>query len=249
MLVSEENQSRHPLEERGYERVDGKVCLEKIHVFWLAGMSCDACTVSVTGAENPTLESLLLGAHPGVPRLILHSPLTNMESGAHYMRAHEMALKGELDAPYVIVLEGSATDETKALELSGGDSSGILMLVAAVDRGRPPRTVEVGRGGHSFATGDEIHAAISAAITGYVDLDLVLLVAEGFGVLQAETIVVEVEPATTGSSPELSASARDALDRVVIRVRSDVAPPPPSGAVADPTGECPEEAVTAPAPR
>ena len=32
-----------------------------------------------------------------------------------------MALKGDPDAPYVIVLEGSATDETKALELSGGD--------------------------------------------------------------------------------------------------------------------------------
>ncbi|HWC11566.1 MAG TPA: hypothetical protein VG455_10115 [Acidimicrobiales bacterium] len=96
--------------------------LEKIHVFWFAGMSCDGCTVSVTGAENPTLESLLLGAHPGVPRLILHSPLTNMESGPHYLKAHEKALKGELDAPYVIVLEGSATDETKALETSDGHS-------------------------------------------------------------------------------------------------------------------------------
>ncbi|MDQ3886316.1 MAG: hydrogenase expression protein HypE [Actinomycetota bacterium] len=96
--------------------------LDEVHVFWFAGMSCDGCTVSVTGAENPTIESLLLGAHPGVPRLVLHSAVTNMEAGPNYLRAHEQALKGELDAPYVIVLEGSVTEETKALETSGGHS-------------------------------------------------------------------------------------------------------------------------------
>ena len=96
--------------------------LDEIHVFWFAGMSCDGCTVSVTGAENPTVESLLLGAHPGVPRVILHSPVVNMESGPNYIRAHEKALKGELGAPYAIVLEGSIADETKALETSGGQS-------------------------------------------------------------------------------------------------------------------------------
>jgi hydrogenase small subunit len=96
--------------------------LEKIHVFWFAGMSCDGCTVAVTGAENPSVESLLQGAHPGVPRVILHSPVVNMESGPNYLKAHESALKGELDAPYVIVLEGSITDETMALATSEGHS-------------------------------------------------------------------------------------------------------------------------------
>src|SRR5919199_5714307 len=42
--------------------------LEKVHAFWFAGMSCDGCTVSVTGAQAPSVESLLLGAHPGLPR-------------------------------------------------------------------------------------------------------------------------------------------------------------------------------------
>src|ERR687886_405835 len=36
--------------------------LEKVHAFWFAGMSCDGCTVSVTGAQAPSVESLLLGA-------------------------------------------------------------------------------------------------------------------------------------------------------------------------------------------
>jgi hydrogenase small subunit len=96
--------------------------LDLIHVFWFAGMSCDGCTVSVTGAENPTVESLLLGAHPGVPRVVLHSSVVSMESGPNYLKAAEQALRGTLDAPYAIVLEGSISDETKALESSGGHS-------------------------------------------------------------------------------------------------------------------------------
>jgi hydrogenase small subunit len=93
--------------------------LEKVHAFWFAGMSCDGCTVTVTGATSPSVESLLLGAHPGIPRVILHHPVVNVESGPNYFYAHEQALKGELDAPYVIILEGSISDEVKALATGG----------------------------------------------------------------------------------------------------------------------------------
>jgi hydrogenase small subunit len=93
--------------------------IEKVHAFWFAGMSCDGCTVSVTGATAPSVESLLLGAHPGLPRVILHHPVVNVEAGPNYLRAHEDALRGELDGPYVIILEGSITDETRAMETGG----------------------------------------------------------------------------------------------------------------------------------
>src|SRR3712207_115856 len=85
--------------------------IEKVHAFWFAGMSCDGCSVAVTGAEKPSLEALLLGAHPGLPRIVLHHPVVNLEAGPNFLKAHERALKGELDAPYVIILEGSITDE------------------------------------------------------------------------------------------------------------------------------------------
>jgi hydrogenase small subunit len=88
--------------------------LEQVHAFWFAGMSCDGCTVSVTGATAPSLESLMLGTVPGLPRVVLHHPVVNMESGPSYLRAHEQALHGELEAPYVIILEGSISDETRA---------------------------------------------------------------------------------------------------------------------------------------
>src|SRR5438132_6588367 len=93
--------------------------LEKVHAFWFAGMSCDGCTVCVTGAQAPSVESLLLGAHPGLPRVILHHPVVNLESGPNYLRPHEDAVRGQLDDPYVIVLEGSITDEISALETGG----------------------------------------------------------------------------------------------------------------------------------
>jgi hydrogenase small subunit len=93
--------------------------LEKVHVFWYAGMSCDGCSVSVTGAEAPSVESLLLGAHPGLPQVVLHHPVINMESGPRYLEAAELAVQGKLDAPYAIVLEGSITDETVAMQTGG----------------------------------------------------------------------------------------------------------------------------------
>src|SRR4051794_30582402 len=85
--------------------------IEKVHLFWYAGMSCDGCSVAVTGAQAPTLEGLLMGAHPGLPRVVLHHPVVNLESGPAYERAAEQAIQGTLGAPYVIVLEGSIADE------------------------------------------------------------------------------------------------------------------------------------------
>ena len=108
--------------------------LEKVHVFWFSGMSCDGCTVSVTGAQAPSVESLLLGAHPGIPRVILHHAVVNLESGPHFLKPHELALQGKLGAPYVIVLEGSITDETKALEHGGSWAGSSMHDTSSCDR-------------------------------------------------------------------------------------------------------------------
>jgi len=93
--------------------------LQKLHVFWFAGMSCDGCSVAATGATTPSIESLLLGAHPGLPRMVLHHPVLNMESGPHYVRAAEEAISGTLNAPYAVVLEGSISDELAAYAAGG----------------------------------------------------------------------------------------------------------------------------------
>jgi hydrogenase small subunit len=86
--------------------------LEKVYAFWLAGMSCDGCTISVSGASEPSLEDLLLGHVPGLPRLILYHPVLAVEAGEAFVRNYELAAEGKLDAPYVIILEGSAVDDS-----------------------------------------------------------------------------------------------------------------------------------------
>src|SRR5215217_2880611 len=55
--------------------------VQVVHAFWLAGMSCDGCTVSVTGATAPSVEDLLLGRMPGVPRVVLHHSVLSAEAG------------------------------------------------------------------------------------------------------------------------------------------------------------------------
>jgi hydrogenase small subunit len=87
---------------------------EQVHVFWLAGMSCDGCTIAVLGATQPSVESLLTGSLPGVPQLLLHHTAANVEAGDAFVEALWRAWRGELGAPYVVVYEGSVADESRA---------------------------------------------------------------------------------------------------------------------------------------
>lgn len=68
----------------------------EVHVFWLAGMSCDGCSIAVTGATNPSVEDLLTGRIPGLPRIILHHPVLDVEAGERFVRWYELAARGEL---------------------------------------------------------------------------------------------------------------------------------------------------------
>lgn len=85
--------------------------LEKVYAYWFAGMSCDGCSIAVTGATTPPIERLLLGQMPGLPKLVLHHPVLAVQAGSDFTEHYRRAADGELDAPYVIILEGSAPDE------------------------------------------------------------------------------------------------------------------------------------------
>jgi hydrogenase small subunit len=93
--------------------------LEEVHVFWLAGMSCDGCSVAVTGATNPSVEELLAGTIPGLPRAVLHHPVLSVSAGAGFVRAFRDAAEGKLGAPYVMVIEGSVPDDQALPEDQG----------------------------------------------------------------------------------------------------------------------------------
>jgi hydrogenase small subunit len=82
-----------------------------INVLWLtSGLGCDGDSVAMTSATNPTLEDLLYGILPGVPRILLYNPMLAFETGQEFVAAFERAAAGKLE-PFVMVLEGSVPNE------------------------------------------------------------------------------------------------------------------------------------------
>jgi Ni,Fe-hydrogenase I small subunit len=44
--------------------------IEEIDILWItAGLSCDGDTIAMTAASNPSIEDLVLGAIPGIPKI------------------------------------------------------------------------------------------------------------------------------------------------------------------------------------
>ncbi|MDQ3647012.1 MAG: hydrogenase expression protein HypE [Actinomycetota bacterium] len=82
-----------------------------MHIFWLSGMGCEGCSNSMLGASNPSVESLVLGGVPRLPRVIFHHPMLDEESGHEFMAAFRAAIDGTLGAPYIVVVEGSIPDD------------------------------------------------------------------------------------------------------------------------------------------
>ncbi len=90
-----------------------------VHAFWLAGMSCDGCSIAAVGATQPSVESLISGTIPGVPRVVLHHPVLDVEAGEAFLEPYRLAAEGKLGAPYVVIYEGSIADESLAAETGG----------------------------------------------------------------------------------------------------------------------------------
>ncbi len=82
-----------------------------VHVVWItAGLGCDGDSVSITAATQPSLEDVVLGSIPGLPRVHVHNPVLAYEVGDEFMRYYYAAEQGELD-PFVLVVEGSIPNE------------------------------------------------------------------------------------------------------------------------------------------
>lgn len=93
--------------------------LKVVHAFWLAGMSCDGCTIAVAGATNPGVEGLLTGTIPAIPKIVLHHPVLSVEAGEEFVHNFRLAEQGALGVPYVVVYEGSIADERIASQTGG----------------------------------------------------------------------------------------------------------------------------------
>ncbi|MGH9608960.1 MAG: hydrogenase expression protein HypE [Bryobacteraceae bacterium] len=85
-------------------------------VLWItAGLGCDGDTVSMTAATQPSLEDLVLGAIPGIPKVNLHNPFLAFEVGDEFLDCFHRAAAGDL-APFILVVEGSIPNEQNKKE-------------------------------------------------------------------------------------------------------------------------------------
>jgi hydrogenase small subunit len=84
---------------------------DAVDVLWItAGLSCDGDTVALTSATQPSIEDLVLGAIPVVPKVRLHNAVLAFENGSDFMQVFEPAAAGKLD-PFMLVVEGSIPNE------------------------------------------------------------------------------------------------------------------------------------------
>ena len=70
----------------------------------------------------------------------------------------------------------------------------VFVTAVAREDGRPPGTISAYRWDRVLPAEDEIHRAVTEAVTGVILLDNTLVVTQWMGALPEETIVVEVEP-------------------------------------------------------
>ncbi len=83
----------------------------EVHIIWItAGLGCDGDSVSITAAMQPSIEDVLLGAIPGLPKVHLHNPVLAYEVGDDFLKPFYLAQEGKLD-PFVLVVEGSIPNE------------------------------------------------------------------------------------------------------------------------------------------
>jgi hydrogenase small subunit len=86
--------------------------LDEIDILWItAGLGCDGDTIAMTGATQPSIEEILAGAIPGIPRVKLHNPLLAFATGEEFLEPFRLAAHGDF-GPFILVVEGSIPDET-----------------------------------------------------------------------------------------------------------------------------------------
>jgi hydrogenase small subunit len=94
----------------------GSQIIQEIHILWItAGLSCDGDTIAMTAATQPSLEDILLGAIPWIPKVQLHNPVLAYSAGDDFLKPFFAAAAGKL-SPFILVLEGSVPNENNKPE-------------------------------------------------------------------------------------------------------------------------------------
>jgi hydrogenase small subunit len=85
--------------------------IDEIDVLWItAGLSCDGDTIAMTAATQPSIEDIVLGQIPWIPKVTLHNPFLALTNGDDFMRPFHQAAEGKMEN-FILVVEGSIPNE------------------------------------------------------------------------------------------------------------------------------------------
>jgi hydrogenase small subunit len=91
--------------------------VKAIDVLWLtAGLGCDGETIAMTGATQPSIEQLVMGALPWIPKVNFYNPFLAYENGDDFVRAFRDAAEEKSGRPFILVVEGSIPNEKNKKE-------------------------------------------------------------------------------------------------------------------------------------
>jgi hypothetical protein len=86
----------------GFRKTQKPSPVAEVHVVWItAGLGCDGDSVSITAATQPSIEDVILGAIPGLPKVYIHNPIIAYENGDEFLKFWYMAAEGKLEKPEV----------------------------------------------------------------------------------------------------------------------------------------------------
>ena len=90
--------------------------IQEIDILWItAGLSCDGDTIAITAATQPSLEDIVRGIIPGIPKIRFHNPVLAYEVGEDFLHYFYDAEAGRLGS-FILVVEGSIPDESNNTE-------------------------------------------------------------------------------------------------------------------------------------
>src|SRR4029077_19639930 len=90
--------------------------VKEIDVLWItAGLSCDGDTIAMTAATQPSIEDIVRGGIPWIPKVNLHNPFLSAENGDEFLRRFHRAAEGEVEN-FILVVEGSIPNENNKPE-------------------------------------------------------------------------------------------------------------------------------------
>jgi len=135
--------------------------ITEVHAFWLAGMSCDGCSIAAVGARQPSVEQLVSGSIPGLPPVVLHHPVLATDAGEAFIAPYRRARAGTLGAPYVVIYEGSVADERIAAFHGGYWSA----MGADIDAAGGHKPIPTAQWLHDLAPGAAAVIAIGTCAT------------------------------------------------------------------------------------